>query len=81
MGEINEAIDAMKDKKASIDEMPNEVWKYGGQEMRESVRIMCMERRKVSRFMKRKSSGADSEERKRGGDQRLDRSDVNAYII
>ena len=31
--EINEAIDAMKDKKAAgIDEMPNEVWKNGGKQ-------------------------------------------------
>ena len=29
----------------------------------------------------KRSSGADSEERKREGGQRLQRSDVNAYII
>ena len=40
--EINEAMDTMKDKKAAdMNEMPNEVWKYGGKEMRECVWVMC----------------------------------------
>ena len=32
----------MKDKKAAgIDEIPNDVWKYGGKEMREWIWVMC----------------------------------------
>lgn len=71
-GKINGAIRRLKERKAmGVDGIPNEVWKYGGKDMKEWVWEICNGVRKGTGGMEGGGDNADSEKEEEGKSGRI----------